>query len=149
MKTHNKIRCRIKGRQEARARRTEEQSYKKDPNKFASNLFKGPQNNGAPKFSKEEAQDYFTKTYHDTDRGYHYNPIPDFPIPKKAPIMFSTRCPTLKQLRRSIRRKRNKAAPGFDMLSYVPFKKCVALMEFVHVIAIKVWPTQDVQRVGH
>lgn len=59
--------------------------------------------------------------------------------------MFTTRCPTIKQLhRKRNRRKRNNAAPGFDMLSYLPFKKCVVLMEYVHVIAIKVWTTQDV-----
>ena len=57
---------------------------------------------------------------------------------------FVMRCPTKSEIRKSIHRKRNGAAPGLNGLPYLPFKKCAALQTFIHQLAQKVWKTRNV-----
>ena len=52
-----------------------EHLFKKDPMKFADKLFHGPGQSASPKFSREEAQEYFGKTYRDEHRDYDYSPM--------------------------------------------------------------------------
>jgi hypothetical protein len=47
-------------------------------------------------------------------------------------------------LARSVRRKSNGAAAGLNSLTYVPYKKCKAILITVHKIIKKIWKTKDV-----
>ena len=58
--------------------------------------------------------------------------------------LFSLRCPTENELKRSVQRKRNGAAPGLNALTYVPYKKCASIMKFVHKLGIKIWKSKDI-----
>ena len=62
-------------------------------------------------------------------------------IPTK---LFNTRCPSLPELRKSVKRKRNGAAPGYNSLTYVPYKKCVSILKFVAKLGAKIWKNRDI-----
>ena len=143
-KKHNRMRIAAKKWLEKRACRAAENNFKKDPTKFAKELFHGTGQSAAPTFSKEEYQEYFGKTYRDENRGYVYTKMEDMirpGLPKKA---FEMRPPTIKELSRSAGRKRNGASPGLDAITYVPFKKCPAIIKFLHKLGIKMWKKLEV-----
>ena len=121
----------MKKQQEAKSKLRAEKSFWSDPHKFAATLFANQRNTGQPQFSAEEAQQYFVETYRDISRDHVYQPLPDFERPEFPSHIFSLRCPTAKELEKSVKRKRNGAAPGLNALTYVPYKKCNALMKFV------------------
>ena len=73
-------------------------------------------------FSAEEAEDYFKQTYRDNNRDHVYTPLTQFDRPELPSHLFSLRCPTENELKRSVKRKRNGAAPGCNALTYVPYK---------------------------
>ena len=144
MKQHNRLRVAVKQKLKQRANRAAENNFKKDPRKFADQLFNGPGQSAAPTFSKETCQEYFGKTYRDEHREHVYTRLEGMlrpGLPKKA---FESRPPTNLQLRNSARRKRNGAAPGLDSITYVPFKKCPAIITFLHKLGIKIWETLEV-----
>ena len=127
-----------------KSRMTAEKQFRKDPNKFASNLFNKEQNSCSPTFSSDTAQQYFEETYRDDNRNYTYSPLLEMERPNLPSSFFVMRCPTMSEIRRSIHRKRNGAAPGLNGLPYLPFKKCAALQTFIHQLAQKVWKTRNV-----
>jgi len=64
--------------------------------------------------------------------------------PNPPSIIFSLRYPTHAAICKSIKRKRNGATPGFNALTYVPYKKCKSLQNFVVKFARKIWRAKDV-----
>ena len=129
VKKRNKCRVKLARENQVKARKAAERSFKNDPNRFAQSVFTGPSTSLGPTFSQKEADEYFPKTYSDPKRGRSYTSLEGMP-PKQAPT-FPMRfvCPTPPAaLQRSARRNRNKAAPGLNGVSYVPFKKCPAIM---------------------
>ena len=57
---------------------------------------------------------------------------------------FSIDCPNLGDINQSIRKKRNKAAAGLNALTYVPYKKCPAILKFILQLFRKIWKTKDI-----
>ena len=57
---------------------------------------------------------------------------------------FSTRSPSLRELSKSAKRKRNGAAAGLNGLCYIPYKKCIALLKFVEKIGRKIWKSKQI-----
>ena len=143
IREHNRLRIAVHVRNDMRARANAEKHFKKDPNAAAAKLFKS-NNNGAPTFSKEEATAYFEKTYHDPGRGHVYEPLPDLPRPAMPESFWKLRPPTQKEIRKAVRPKANKAAPGLNSLTYVPYKKCPAIQLLLHRFFQKVWNSKDV-----
>ena len=47
-------------------------------------------------------------------------------------------------LLKSAKRKRSGAAPGLNGLTYVPYKKCTALLKFVVKLGRKIWKKKDI-----
>ena len=119
-------------------------SFRSNPYKFAAKLFDNSQFSGKPTFSADEAQQYFEKTYRDEDRDYVYCPPPGLQRPDIPSHVFSLRCPTENEIKRSVRRKRNGAAPGLNALSYVPYKKCSAVLNFLILLGQKIWKTKEI-----
>lgn len=144
VRQHNKLRVALQKKQQIKEKLQAEKSFRSDPHKFASKLFNKQQASGVPTFSAKEAEDYFKHTYRDTKRDHSYTPLPEFVRPDLPSHLFSLRCPTENELKRSIRRKRNGAAPGFNALTYVPYKKCSAILKFVHRLSKKVWESRIV-----
>ena len=144
IREHNRLRVFLKRRKHKKACAAAERKFKANPHKFASDLFSGPRNTNAPTFSKDEAVKFFANTYRDENRNHQYNPLPDMPRPDVPKILFSLRCPTRKELRKSVLKKSNGAAPGLNCLTYVPYKKCPILIDMLHRICIKIWNTKEV-----
>ena len=99
---------------------------------------------GKPTFSAADAQQYFEKTYRDEERDHSYVPLPQLARPPIPAHIFTLRCPTVSKLRKSVHRKRNGAAPGMNALTYVPYKKCTAVMKFLMKLGHKVWKCRDI-----
>ena len=64
---------------------------------------------------------------------------PDLPT-----SLFSTQCPSLSELQKSTKKKCNGAAPGLNGITYVPYKKCIALLKFVVRLGCKIWKRKDI-----
>ena len=124
--------------------RIAEKYFRKDPNKFAHNLFHPPKQNGQPKFTAETATNYFQQTYTDTDRSYTYVPLPEMIRPELPTSTFATQCPSLAELQKSAKNKRNGAAPGLNGITYIPYKKCIALLKFVVRLGRKIWKKKEI-----
>ena len=139
IRQHNRLRLAFSTHQSGTAASKAQNAFRKDPNKFASDLFKGLKKNGTPEFGAKEAQDYFSETYKDTNRDHNYVPLEGFNRPPQPKFLFSTRCPSMKELQKCVRRKRNKATPGFNGISYVPYKKCPAILRMVSKIVRRIW----------
>ena len=121
-----------------------EKSFRYDPHNFASKLFQKQQKSGAPTFPAEEAQEYFEQTYKDDERDFKYTALPETTRPHIPSHLFSLRCPTLFELQKSAKKKRNGAAPGLNALTYVPYKKCSAIMQFLAKLSRKIWKSQEI-----
>ena len=55
---------------------------------------------------------------------------------------FDIAPPTLADYQRVARKKRNGASPGFNAISYVPYKKCPAILKVQVEIAKRIWKEQ-------
>ena len=109
VRQHNKLRVALKKKQYSREQIQEERSFRSDPHKFASNIFNKQQKSAAPTFSAEEAYSYFKQIYRDSNRDHIYIPLPELVRPELPLQLFSLRCPTENELKRSVQRKRNEA----------------------------------------
>ena len=137
MKAHNRLRAAVHKMNAKRKSAAAQTRFRKDPHAFAANLFKNT-NNSAPTFSQDQAKEYFSKTYGDEGRDHKFEPPPGLERPKLPDSLFASRCPTLKELIRSVKRKSNGAAAGLNSLTYVPYKKCPAIMATLHKIVRKI-----------
>jgi len=144
VRQHNKLRAALAKKELAKGKLKAEKAFRADPHKFAAKLFSAKCQAGKPTFSAADAQQYFEKTYRDEERDHSYVPLPQLARPPIPAHVFSLRCPTISELRKSVHRKRNGAAPGMNALTYVPYKKCTAVMKFLMKLGHKVWKCRDI-----
>lgn len=144
VRQHSRLRRAVYERHDKKAKARAERLFKNNPHQFAAQLFKDSGPRGSPTFSSEEAMDYFSKTYRDEERSHCYSPLDGMQRPEVPKVLFSGRCPTRKELKKSARRKSNKACPGLNALPYVPYKKCPAILDTLHRIVIKIWKSKEV-----
>ncbi len=143
LKMHNSLRRSVFKAKKKKAEVAATREFKKDPNVFASKLF-SKSSNGKPTFSKDQATEYFSKTYRDEGREEHFVPQDSFTRPPPPKVIFEERCPSLRELQISVRKKANKAAAGLNALSYVPYKKCPSILLTLHRIIQKIWISRDI-----
>lgn len=144
MQQHNKLRLRLQHQAKARLASKSTKEFKKDPNAYARKLFKGSAKSSSPTFTKEEAEKYFRETYHDSGRDHQFSPLEGMKRPAVPLEMFDTAPPTLVDLQRIVKKKRNKAAPGFNALSYVPYKKCDSILKVLVKIFGRIWQLKKI-----
>ena len=96
-----------------------ELKFRHNPNKFANNLFNHNKQAGIPDFTADVAHTYFQKVYSDEQRSHTYTQLPEIPRPELPSKVFNTNSPSLSELQKSVKRKRNGAAPGFNQFSNV------------------------------
>ena len=144
LRQHNRLRLELAQRRQIRDAQKAVKTFRKNPNDFAQKLFKGSSASPSPTFSAEEAEAFFHKTYQDPDRSHVYTPL-DGQTPAALPsTLFDMEPPDWKEMSRSMRKKRNGAAPGFDALTYVLYKKCPAILNFALLLFTKIWRTLEV-----
>ena len=144
LRQHNKVRKALEKKKHQKEKMLSEKAFKNDPNKFAEKLFQNKKASGTPKFSASTAQQYFETTYTDANRDYEYTPLPEMVRPTLPESLFSIDCPNLGDIKHSIRKKRNKAAACLNALTYVPYKKCPAILKFILQLFRKIWKTKDI-----
>ena len=139
LRRHNGLRLALFKQQQARARVKAEREFRRDPPKFAHKLFRGCSGSASPTFSKAKAEEYFARTYRDEGRGHTYRAAEEMVRPPPPKHQFCLRPPSVHELSRAARRKRNGAAAGLDGISYVPYKNCPSLIHFLYRLGSKLW----------
>jgi len=94
-----------------------------------------------PEFSADDAYTYFEKTSHDPQRNYSYTALPEMVRSHIPSHFFSIRSPSLRDLSKSAKRKRNGAAAGVNGVCYIPYKN--VLFKFVEKIGRKIWKSKQ------
>ena len=64
--------------------------------------------------------------------------------PPLPTTLFNMSPTTRPEIRRLIRKKRNKATPGFNGLGYLIYKKCDSIIIIIHKIFVKIWKSRDI-----
>ena len=143
---HNKLRCKV-ARQKSRWQKVQAaRTFKKDPNKYAQNMFKGDSLDGVPSFSKEEAEDYFKRLYHDECRSEDFSPLEGMERPPPPSYPFFDEPPLFREVKRHTTGKRNNAAPGMNSLPYLIYKRCVAILHTAHKIFLRIFRDKVIPR---
>ena len=114
-------------------------SFRKNPHKFAKNLFNS-KDNPTPKFASQEAYDFFSKTCCDSTRGMNYKHPPGLMIPEIPKFPFKMDPPSDEEIKLSLKRKRNGAAPGPNGIPYLVYKKLPILQYHLSLILQEMWP---------
>ena len=86
----------------------------------------------------------FSGLYKDEKRDHTFTPLPEMKRPSAPLHMFSEDPPSPREIMEVLKLKRNGAAPGPNGISYIPYKRCPALLSTLHAIFAKVWKTRDV-----
>ncbi len=130
--------CRLtKKAEEVKMTKAERSRFLQDPNKYAMDLF-APLSSGGPTFTKEVADDFFPKTYIDSDRSYQYEPFPGLPRPNAPKVKFDTALYTKEELTSVVKSRRNGSAPGFNGIPYTIYKRCPGVVAVLLIIMNKV-----------
>jgi hypothetical protein len=143
IREHSRLSRALRERQETIRSFQQQKLFKKNPMKFGANLFQ-KKTFTEPTFSPEEGLSYFTKLYQDENRSHSFVPLDGMKRPASPRQLFSEACPSQKEIADVLRSKRNASAPGPNGISYVPYKRCPALLPLLQNIFSKVWKTGDV-----
>lgn len=146
MRKHNRLRRAIANLESKRATEKASKAFKEDPFRYTKNVFNPPSATGNPQFSKTEAEKYFVPLYRDEEREYTYQNLKDQPRPEPPSIPFNIKTPSLRDIHRSIRSKRNAAAPGLNGLPYIIYKKCPSIVYYLYLIIKKIWNGKNIPR---
>ena len=144
MRKHNRLRVSLLKANKKRATAKSEKTFKQDHWKYTKNLFHPPSASGAPSFSKEEAEAYFTPLYRDEERECQYDKLDEMKRPPTPVDIFNLESPTFAELFRSARRKSNGAAAGLNGLTYIIYKKCPSVLFYLYLIICKIWKDKDI-----
>lgn len=147
MRKHNKLRVAIQRKATQKEAAKSSKAFKSDPFKYTKNLFSPPSSTGNPSFSKESAEAYFVPLYRDEERDYLYQHLPNMKRPELPQNPFNIKVPTLAELHRNVRTKKNSAAPGMNGLPYLIYKKCPSVVYYLHLIIKKIWESGNIPHV--
>jgi len=110
----NKLRVQLRKTQLAKDRIRAEKQFRKNPHTYAQHLFKATNLKGEPAFSAEVAMEYFTKTYRDDKRDLQITPLPGISRPPPPKHPFNGTAPTLQDLYRIVRKKKEWGGTGTE-----------------------------------
>lgn len=144
IRKHNRLRKALRKADKSRAATKAEKSFKQDHWKYTQKLFNPSSSTGSPTFTKEQAESYFAPLYRDEQRDHSYEAMDNMERPPLPEHIFNMETPTLGELHRSVRRKRNGAAAGLNGISYIVYKKCPSLVFHLHRIILKIWRKKDI-----
>ena len=146
VRRHNKLRCKVSKQKTQWQKVQAERAFKRDPHKYAQNLFKGESLNGSPTFSQEEGEAYFQTLYHDECRSEDFSPLEGMERPPPPTYPFFKEPPTFREVKRHTRSKRGNACPGLNTLPYLIYKKCDSILRTAHQIFLKIFRDKDIPR---
>jgi len=141
LRTGNRLRRRLKEALLNSARRQANARFRRDPHKFAQNLFHPPPIETVNSLTKENCDSYFPDLYKDDNREQTYTPLPEMIRPPPPTVPLNLKPPSFLETKRSLFAKRNGAAPGKDGISYLVYKKLPTALLFLHKLIIKCWTT--------
>ncbi len=70
--------------------------------------------------------------------------MPDMKAPAAPVHPLSELPPSLDEIKSAIHSKRNAAAPGLDGITYVPYKRCPAILPLLVIVFEKIWKSHDI-----
>lgn len=83
-----------------------------------------------PGFSKEVADEYFVKTYSDSDRSFKYSPPRNLPRPPPPKIAFDASTPSFDDFSGICWKKSSGSAPGMNGIPYLVTRCVLGCGEF-------------------
>ena len=122
----------------ARRQAKEHAEFRKDPYKYGRKVL-NTKSTAAPTFSLEEAEQYFSKQFADSDRGHCYERYKDLPDPPQKVFNVPTAPPTFSDFQKVLRSRRNGAAPGPNGIPNTVWKRCSCLHTPLFNIIRQVW----------
>ena len=144
LRAHNRLRRAVHQSRKRKEQRTANRVFEKDPYLFATKLFQDEAKKSNPAFTKEEAESYFCSTYRDDDRSYGFAKPNGLSRPSIPDHLFTLKCPTLMELVRAAKGKRNGAATGLNGLPYTIYKRCRSVMMVVSQIVRRIWVSKEI-----
>lgn len=139
LKLHNKMRKGNENTAKVLSAEKQMNSFREDPHRFSQNMFK-PVVAAPPTFTKDNLEESFKATYCDDSRGMEYSAHPSMQECDKPSHLMDMKPPTLQELKLSLKKKRNRAAPGPNGLPYTIYKKLPIVLEHFHIIILHAWP---------
>lgn len=144
IRTHNKLRRRVRARESQRDRVQSERQFKRNPFKYAQKLFEKESLNGVPSFDKATADAYFSGMYRDADRDATFEPLEGMRRPEPPSTPFFEQAPDYAEVRKHTMSKKSNACPGLNSLPYLIYKKCPAIIAKIHKIFVKIFSDKDI-----
>jgi hypothetical protein len=139
LRAHNYLRKSLLKKKEALAQKRLEKKFKKNPFAFADKVLNPEKGRADPRFSREEATEFYKATYQDEGRGMVYCALEDMPRPDLPFAAFSEKNPSFGEFKICLKRKKNKCSPGLDAVPYIVFKKCPAAARYLFFLICRVW----------
>jgi hypothetical protein len=144
IRKHNRLRNAHNYAKKKQAAAKAEKAFRADPYKYTKQLFNPSVVAGDPAFTKEVAENYFPPLYRDTERDYKYVPLDGLKRPDIPQHLFDIEPPTLKEMHRIARKKKNNAAAGINGLMYIIYKRCPSILFYLHKICMVIWKSKDI-----
>ena len=117
--------------------------FRADPYQYGRHVFEA-KNAVQPSFTAEEAQDYYSHTFADSNREFIYSNCPGLsPAPEdKANIPFHP--PTFETFTAMLRSRRNSSAPGPNGIPNTIWKRCAVLKEHLYRVIKRAWTIKEI-----
>lgn len=141
LKRHNNLRKRITYKIRKRNTARADTKFRKDPFKYASNLFSGVKIRKDPSFSAEEAEEYFVNTYTDSNRKHLHIPLHSMRRPPPPQHTFNLEPLDFRTFSDIVQKKSNGTSPSFNGLNYVIYKRCHSARKWLHLIMRSIGPS--------
>ena len=145
VKEHAKMLRLVKTSHDRVQRRIEQRRFKNDMWGYTKRRMENP-DAGKPQFSKEEASQFFKKTYSDPDRTHKYEAPLGMPRPKPPSKPFNCAAPTFQEFSSICWKKSNSSSPGFNGIPYMVYKRCPTLRRILWRIERRCWTSIAVSR---
>ena len=106
---------------------------------FSLILLLDPPKSGEPKVNRGELEEHLTNTYSDDLRQIPLQVRRDIPVVPLPTSIFSLASPTLEEVRRVIRKARNRSERGPNGVPYPLYKRCPKVLYLLHSLIEKSW----------
>ena len=124
-------------------RKRNQDRFFRGPFQYARQLFEQPKS-GSLSVQKEVLETNLKKTYSDPDREKPIEEIEGLVWPSAPGVKFNNKPPSLDEVAAVVRKASSKSAPGPNGVSYLLYKRCPKVLEWLHKIIRGAWKNQKI-----
>ena len=123
-------------------RRKEQGRFSQESYKYARNIFDKPKL-GVLKTEKNLLEKYLKDMYFAPRRHIPLENNSNLVLPAGPKVEFNMKPPTCDKIRRIVSKSRNKSTPGLNGISFLLYKKCPNVLEWLHTNLKLAWMIVD------